>query len=178
MAIHKYSIVGLAVIVAAATASAALHRAELSFPGAVQASPGTSIVLPLTIASIPDQVSALQFDLEWDESAMVVSVVLADGPRAAGKDLYWVARSDKSARYLIVGLNRNTFGDQTLLHFLILVNRSTPPGDYWLKLTNVVAANPNGNGVPINAPVFHVSVQNQQAAATVDLRGSTSIHRE
>jgi len=146
--------VGVAALAAAMSASSA----EVSVPQAV-GSPGTILPLPVSFASQSSAVTAIQFDLQYDSSALSLSAVAGDAARIAGKTLFFRDLASGQRRFLIAGINQNLLADGALINLFVELVPTAPTGTYPLKLLNVVASDASAHAVTIKAVDGGITVQ-------------------
>jgi hypothetical protein len=140
----------------------AANSSQISL-GNQSAAPGSGILLPVTFVSDGAAISGLQFDLEYDHTAMTLAPTLGDAPRQSGKCMYTADLASNRMRILIVGLNQNRIADGTLVNLVVNVSVSAPQGSYPLKISEIVGTGPNG------VPASMLSVA---GALTVDVFSS------
>ena len=104
--------------------------------------PGTGIAIPLQFTSQGDSISGLQFDLEYDSSAMSLSVSLGDSARSSFKNLFVADLTPNKRRFLIVGFNQNLITDDSLINQFVNLSLNARSGVYALKLSNPFATDP------------------------------------
>ena len=121
--------------------------------------PGTSIAIPLQFTSQGNSISGLQFDLEYDSSAMSLSVSLGDSARNAFKNLFMADLTPNKRRFLIVGFNQNVITDDSLINLFVNVSLNAGSGVYALKLSNPLATDPYGSPLPLDSIDGAVTVQ-------------------
>ncbi len=95
------------------------------------------------------QVAALQFDLRY--GAFDFNITASVGPAAAVSKT--VAVRDVAPgikRILLLGLNQTALADGAVVS-LTISNLSRAPGYYDLKLTDVIAADPDGRAIALNS---------------------------
>ena len=136
-------LVRLLLVNACLVCTALAQPAELSLPSVV-ATPGASLVLPINVASRLSSVAGLQFDLQYDNSALTVTATVADAARASGKTLYFADLAPNQRRFLVQGLNRNPIIDGAVIHLFVAVSPGAPAGAYTPQFSNVVATDPSG----------------------------------
>ncbi len=97
-------------------------------------SPGSSGIVQVSYNSLGDQISALQFDLQFDRS--VLSIIAIPGPaiRSASKNLYGADLSAGLHRTLVAGLNQNSLSDGSIVTLFLNVLPSAPVGRIPLAL--------------------------------------------
>ena len=121
--------------------------AELNVESARPLAPGGTAVLPLTLTAGEDHVAAVQFDLDWDESALTVAPVLAEEPRAAGKVLYTARLSNGNLRCLVAGMNAEQLGGGLIIRLYVAAQATAGLGIYAIHLRRPAAANPDGGPI-------------------------------
>jgi uncharacterized protein (TIGR03437 family) len=131
--------------------------AQVSLPSQT-ASPGSSIILPLVFDPKNNSVSGVQFDVQYDNTAMSLTAILGDAAKNAGKLLFEADLAPSRKRFLIVGLNPNPIADGTILNLFVNLNTSAPPGVFPLSFSNTAGTDPYG--------VF-ASVTNSDGAVTI-----------
>jgi hypothetical protein len=94
------------------------------------ATPGSSLLLPVVFDSKSSTMSGVQFDMQYDNSALTIIATLADGARNAGKLLYEADLAPNRKRFVIVGLNPNLIPNGTLLNLFVNLN-AMPLLDHW-----------------------------------------------
>jgi uncharacterized protein (TIGR03437 family) len=108
------------------------------------ATPGSSLLLPVVLDSKSSTVSGVEFDVQYDNSAVAIIATLADGARNAGKLLYEADLAPNRKRFVIVGLNPNLIPNGTLLNLFANLNANAPPGPLALSLSNTAGTDPYG----------------------------------
>lgn len=122
--------------------------AQVSLPSQT-AAPGSSVILPLTLATNGSAISGIQFDVQFDNSAMSLVAILGDASKNAGKVLYQGNLAPNAARFLIVGLNTNLMDSGILINLFINLNPNGANGASPLAVSNVVATDPFGATVSV-----------------------------
>ena len=131
-----------------------LLSATFAFPSQIvlpgqSATPGASILAQVTFASQGSSVSGVQFDVQYDNSAISLAATLAPPVSTSNKTLYAVDLAPNKKRFLIIGLNQSLIPDGTLINLVVNINPSAPVGAYVLDLSNVCATDPAGNATPV-----------------------------
>lgn len=147
--------------------STATPAAEMVIP-AKEAYPGASVVVPVSFQAQGHSVSALQLDLEYDNTALDIVVAVAEAIRASSKDLYFADLAPNRKRILVIGLNQNIIPDGVLFRIFVNVRQEAPPGSYSLNVQQPVASDPTGRAVPLSAMPGNVSVQAGQGSALTE----------
>jgi uncharacterized protein (TIGR03437 family) len=133
------------------------HSAILSIPSQV-ATPGQAVMTTAAFSSGGQPVSGLQFDLAWDQS-LDLKLEIADQLRQSTKLVYTASVGPHLLRCLIVGMNQDVLPDGPLFNALLIVDAHAAPGFAQLVVKNSVATDPNGNPVPLTAPIVNVAIQ-------------------
>jgi uncharacterized protein (TIGR03437 family) len=120
---------------------------------------GTSILVPVAFASQGSSVSGIQFDVQFDDSAISMGAILGDSATNAGKGLYAVSVVPGTKRLVIVGQNQNAILDGTLVSLFINVSPSASSGVYPLKFSNVVGTDPAGQAIALTGTDGAMTVQ-------------------
>src|SRR5580704_9397152 len=76
--------------------------AQISLPNQ-NATPGSNFVLPVTFQSGSGPISGVQFDLQYDNTAMTLTATVGNAANNAGKVLYAVDLASNMKRFLITG---------------------------------------------------------------------------
>ena len=113
------------------------------------ASPGTSILGQVTFAAQSNPASGVQFDVQYDNSALSLVATLGDAAKTSGKSLYAVDLASDKKRFLIVGLNQNLIPNGTLINLFVNISLTAPSATYALTLSNVYGTDPRGNAIPV-----------------------------
>jgi trimeric autotransporter adhesin len=113
------------------------------------ASPGTSILTQVAFASQASTVSGVQFDVQYDSSAMSLAATLGAPAQASGKSLFAADLASNKKRFLIIGLNHNSIPDGTLINLSVNIGPTAPSGVYALTLSNVSGTDPSGNATQL-----------------------------
>jgi uncharacterized protein (TIGR03437 family) len=122
-------------------------------------SPGSSVNIPIQFASEGESVSGLQFDLEYDSSAMSLNKTLGDPLRTSWKRVYVVDLDPNTKRFLLIGFNQNPIPGGTLINLFINISQNSTSGPHALKLSNLLATDPYGDPVVIAGIDGTVQVQ-------------------
>jgi uncharacterized protein (TIGR03437 family) len=135
---------------------------QVSLPSQI-AAPGSSVVLPLKIESATDTISGVQFDIQYDNSAMSLIATLGDAARSSGKILYEADVAPNKRRFLIVGLNSNFIGNGTLINLFVNVAAGAPAGAFPLALSNSAGTDPYGIFATVTASDGSVTISGSLA---------------
>jgi uncharacterized protein (TIGR03437 family) len=126
-------------------AMSSVSASNLTFSPIQPAAPDTSFLVQALFQTGADSISGLQFDLQYDSTAMQIVPILGQATRISGKSLYSTDVGPNKKRFLIVGLNKNSIGDGVLLEFLISVAAGASDGVYPFAIMNVVAVDPGAS---------------------------------
>jgi uncharacterized protein (TIGR03437 family) len=121
--------------------------ALLSIPSQ-SANTGQALLSSVTLATEGAQLSAAQFDLEWDDG---LDLQIASGSEVqnAGKQIYAAPLAARRLRVLIVGMNQNPLADGQLVRLFIVVNLSAASAQ--IKVNNPVGVTGGGDAISIPA---------------------------
>lgn len=144
--------------VAVLAAVAAANGAELSLPMA-SAAPGSSVVVPVTFTSQADSAAGIQFDLQYDSSVLSLIATPAETARTSGKTVYWRRLAPGQERFVIVGLNGNSFPDGAVIDLFVNLNPGAAAGQYPLTIANIVATGSSGQMAIVNPVSGRITVQ-------------------
>jgi uncharacterized protein (TIGR03437 family) len=107
----------------------------------------------------------VQFDLQYDGSAMTVVAIAGDALRVSGKSLYYKDLTPNLRRFIAIGLNQNSIPQGTLISLFLIVDPNALAGVHALTLTNLLSTAPAGESMPT------VGVTN----GSVDIEGPTGL---
>lgn len=105
---------------------------------------GTSLLAPVAFIPGADAVSGLQFDVQYDGSAMTLGATAGDGVRSSQKGIYYNNVAPNTRRFVVVGPNQNPIPGGTLLNLFIDLNQNAPSGLYALTFSNILSTDPSG----------------------------------
>ena len=71
-------------------------------------------------------ISGVQFDVQYDNSAMSLAAIPGYATKNSGKLLYQADLAPNKKRFLIVGLNLDQIADGTLINLFVNLNTSLP----------------------------------------------------
>ncbi|MCC6369268.1 MAG: IPT/TIG domain-containing protein [Bryobacterales bacterium] len=138
--------------------------AELSLPERTGA-PGSSLTAPLAFAAQGNPVTGLQFDVQYDSSAMNVTFTAGEGLRAVGKNLHTVQPDYNRRRVLVIGSNQKPLPDGVLLNTFINLYSNAKPGTYALTISSSFATNAAGDNLPLSITAGNITVKGGQDQA-------------
>ena len=154
--------IGLGAVILWATLSGGadgnrLRAAELSFRTTVIPG-GSGAKAGVAYRARRSALSALQFDLQYDQNILAVSVAAGDAAVAAGKVLTTVVLPTGNLRVVIFGFNQTVIADGNLADLRIQVSASASPGPYTLRCVNIIAVTPAGEPFSVDAREGNVVV--------------------
>lgn len=94
-------------------------------------------------------VSAIQFDLQYDRSALTVTATAGSSTINANKALAMNVLPNGDTRFVIYGLNQTAIGDGPIVNLAIQVNANPSTSSYPLVILNQVASAPDGTAVAL-----------------------------
>jgi hypothetical protein len=132
-------------------ATAALTVADVVAP-----SEGNSISVPILISAPPEhRVAALQFDVEFDPSALTLpsaaGVVEGAAAKAAGKQVSFSKTSPGKVRVLVVGFNEEVIANGEVAKINFSMARQRMQALEPISLRNVVLSDPNGVEIAVKS---------------------------
>jgi uncharacterized protein (TIGR03437 family) len=122
------------------------------------ASAGASVLSPVAFASQASSVSGVQFDLQYNNSAMSLAATLSAAATNSGKTLFAVNLAPNKKRFLIAGVNQNLIPDGTLMNLSVNISLTAPGGVYALTLSNLIATDPSGKATLVMASNGSITV--------------------
>jgi hypothetical protein len=149
------------------TSCFALNGAELSIPK-ITLNPGAAAVAEIRYAAQDSQIAALQLDLNYDAANLKISAVAGPAATAVEKAIASAEVAPGRRRILLYGFNQSVLADGVVVSLLVSAT-SGVPGVFDLRLTDAIAANANGEVVPmatIDSSVTVLDSGGMQRAAT------------
>ncbi len=132
--------------------------------------PGDFTSTPVSFFSSGQTLAGVQFDVQWDPT-LTVRIEAGVSVGQSFKILYIASLATNSTRCLIVGMNQNALADGALVQLFITVNPWTQPGVQQVILTNVIATDPNGEAISLQASGASVAVQSGAVSQTLTPQG-------
>jgi hypothetical protein len=126
--------------------------AELSIER-VTAQPGKKITAMVNFKAEGAAVTTLQFDVEYNESVMIVSGALGNAGEAASKQITVMDGAPNRKRVLLWGLNHNNLEDGAVVALMVEIKPKAAEGEYPLQLKAAKASNARGSAMPVRAVV-------------------------
>lgn len=113
-----------------------------------------SVSIDVLLASGDQPVTAVQFDLQYQNQTMDLSVSAGSAINSAGKDIATSNPQPALARILIVGLNRTPIPDGVIATLSFQVKAGASTGIYPIEAANGVGSDSNGGAVdlPVTVP--------------------------
>jgi uncharacterized protein (TIGR03437 family) len=139
----------LALGFAALTATLPGFCQTLSVPAYV-AVPGACGPLAVLFANAGAPISALQFDLSFDDSSLNLSPVIGSAARNSGKSLYLGAPASNRTRFAIWELNQNQIPSGAVVNLFVNIAPDAAPGVYPIHFESVAAADSNSRPIPVS----------------------------
>jgi uncharacterized protein (TIGR03437 family) len=133
-----------------------LLSAQIGIPE-VTLSAGGGATLPLSFEA-PDFITALQFDIEYDSSALQIEVIVGDAIRDSAKQLFCL-NIQGGKRFVIGGMNSGRIAQGTLLQLHLRTARTSTAGSYPIRLLNLTAASADGDEVWLGSTDGRVNVE-------------------
>lgn len=131
--------------------------------------PGSSVLISATFTPGNDSVSALQFDLQYDNNTMSVVVTPGDQPRGSGKSIYSQDVASNQKRFLIAGPNASPIPAGTILNLYVNLNANAS-GPIPLTISNLVVTDSSGSSVVSSGTSGAVTVQGN-SGSRIDANG-------
>jgi hypothetical protein len=125
-----------------------LGAAELSIPTQV-AHGGSVVSVSVGYRAQGADVADLEFDLEYDPSALTITAEVGSAAASAGKFLAMNVLSSGHIRFLIVGLNRDVIGDGSVVVLTIQVSANSLVGPHQLDIFKALGADPSGQTIAV-----------------------------
>jgi len=129
--------------------------------GSGSGNPGSvGVVVPISLASVDGgQVSALQFDIQYDSSNLnVTDVSVGTAAAAAGKIVVSGLPLADTLRVILYGENQTVIGDGTVVNVTFSIEDTAPVGDYSLNMVDAVASAPDATEVPLQTTAGTITV--------------------
>jgi len=132
--------------------------ADLSLP--VQpAGPGDSILISAVLAPGADAIGTVQFDLQYDGTAMSLISLPGAATRNASKTVYYVDLNANTRRFVIAGINQDAISSGSVIDLFVNLASGATPGLHALSISNFIATDVSGNVVPTTDTSGGVNVQ-------------------
>jgi len=152
-------------------------QAAIVTVGTATASPGdTNISVPVTLANAGgDQVSALNFDINYDQNALTPkNVTIGAAAQNASKSLSYNTPSAGRVRIIIYGINQTTIADGVLANLIFDVSSSATLGDKTLTFSSTVISSPSGTDVVLSVVYGKITVVARDTTPPARSNGSPS----
>lgn len=129
------------------------------------AAAGSLAVVPLQFQSQDHRTTGIQFDLDYDKTAMDIGVLSGSAAAAVRHNPYTSERAT-GKRFIVVDPNRAPFADGALLNLFIRFKPGIS-GAYPLTLLNATSTDVDGNSLDVDSSSGLVVVDNTRAPQTV-----------
>ncbi len=103
-----------------------------------------SASLSLSFDPQSEAVAAIQFDLDYDHSAIELIPNIGDAGRRAAKSIYFADVSTTKRRFVIAGLNQTQISAGELIDFVAAATSTAALQRYPLTISNVFISSPGG----------------------------------
>jgi uncharacterized protein (TIGR03437 family) len=131
-------------------AAAALNGQSLEIADS-STGPMSSAILGVRAQTGGADIAALQFDIEYPNQWMTLSVLPGSSARNASKQIYLNDLAAAKKRVLVTGMNSAALGDGPVLLLHVSAASPVPPGEYRFRLSGVVGVDRGANVVPLDA---------------------------
>lgn len=134
---------------------ACLLLSVTSYAAELRLEPGTAkvnepVALNVNLTSAADALTGVQFDLEYDLSALDVTVEIGPAADKAGKVVQSSILEKARQRVLIIGFNRDTMTDGTVAVLHVAVKASADSSKtYPVHLTATAGTNANAEAIAV-----------------------------
>lgn len=140
--------------------------ADLSIPVQV-AGPGDSVVVSAVLTPGSELVGSLEFDLQYDGTAMSVLSIPGVATRNADKIAYYADLSANTRRFVITGINQNPISGGSAIDFFVNLAPGATPGLHALSIANFIATDVLGNVISTTTTSGGVTVQGGTAGSRI-----------
>jgi Cohesin domain len=130
-------------------------QATLSLPNDSVAAGGSNTA-NVSYKGHGELISAFQFDLHFDSAHINVIPSIGPAAAAAGKQLQYNVLPDGTLRTIVFGINQTVIPDGNVV--TLTVQASSQSGKFEVQPSGVVASNPDGQALPLNANNATVTV--------------------
>jgi uncharacterized protein (TIGR03437 family) len=134
---------------------------------------GATVLVPVVLTS-QSAVSGIQFDVQFDSSALNFGAILGDAATNAAKGLYSSSVAPNRKRFLIIGMNQTAIADGTLLNLFVNISSTAASSVYVLTLANVVATDALGNAIAIASTNGSITVTATSGLQAGGIRSAAS----
>jgi uncharacterized protein (TIGR03437 family) len=120
--------------------------------------PGQTVIIPLSLASTGQSITAIQFDLQWD-AALSLQFTTGDQLRNASKVPYVAPLATQSVRCVMVGMNQAQIADGELLRLFVSSDAASPAGTGRLMIANALASDANGAAIRLDPSTITIQIR-------------------
>jgi uncharacterized protein (TIGR03437 family) len=153
-----------AMFTVAVAVPARMPPCSLSLPKITAAAGGLAVV-PLQFQSQDHRTTGIQFDLDYDKTAMNIGVLSGSAAASVRHNPYTSERTT-GKRFIVVDPNRAPFADGALVNLFIRFKPGIS-GAYPLTLLNATSTDVDGNSVDVDSASGLVVVDNTRAPQPV-----------
>ncbi len=111
--------------------------------------PGGAAIVRVSLTSIDTDLSGVQFEVDFDSTAIDVRPQASPELSTASKSLFSVNRGPSSRRVLIVGSNQFRIPDGPIAELIVSARDGLSDSTHPLRLRNAIGTDSTGNEVPI-----------------------------
>lgn len=141
-----------------------LLGADISIASA-SGSPGSTTAMDVTLRSSGGAIVAIQFDVEFDPSAISIKGEIGPAGEKAGKALSVSDPAENRKRFIVAGLNQSQIEDGAILILRATINENASPGLSTLHLLNQSASDKTGQTIPITGVDGSITVDSSASPA-------------
>jgi uncharacterized protein (TIGR03437 family) len=139
--------------------------AQLTVPDSTGAA-GSSLSVPITFASESSAIAGLQFDLQYDDTALAVSAIPGDAVRRSDKTLSFYDIAAGQRRFLVWGRNDSPILDGALIHLVLHLSPNARAGPCTLKIVNLLGADASAKPATVKTADGTLTVQGAAGSAS------------
>jgi cohesin domain-containing protein len=108
---------------------------------------GSIMQVDVTLKDPDRTITGIQFDLSWKDRAIELSASAGPVATAVDKDVSTGVIAPSRKRFLVIGMNRQQLQEGVIVHLIAKMHMSAS-GKYQLTISDVIATNADGRGVP------------------------------
>lgn len=144
--------------IALAALAVAANAAELSLEQGTLA-PGKPAALNVKLAAGKNEITGIQFDLEYDAAALEVNVEAGPAAKQASKNLQSARLQAGKLRVLIIGFNRNTIADGVLAVVRVSYKEADTGKTFAIHITALAGTDANAQPIAVTGKDGGVKVE-------------------
>jgi hypothetical protein len=142
-------------------------------------SPGFEITIPVELKPNGDEISAFQFDLLYDTSALHIRAVTQASLARAHKKIYTAAVEEGRLRVVVAGPNDRVLPQSvTIITIVVSASPQATPGLHEIRFRDVSASDAYGTSAGVVALDGAVSVAPSEDAICFDCKLVDSVEEE